>query len=505
MEKMYELAGDAKARLLRDEIIRNDLFYSSAIPDSLWQKQKELESGIPAYGNQIREESLKTNPDSAKISFWKDAIFSMKRESEKVSGEINASFPVFRQLLERTKPLPVDEIRKRMKRDETVVDYYISAPGSNGSGSLYIFIITRDKITFYEELLDTLFFSKAALINELNPDPQLQVEEYTQYTGALNYMYDKLVRPVEENFCGKNLIIIPDGEISWIPFDALLSSPPATGQKDFETLDYLISRYIISYSYSSSLVFNARYKLTNKVVSFLPDYRNNENVGYETLEGAGEETGSIYKWFRGERFPGERATKSNFLEILDDRNIIHLAMHSVPDTLTPGYSFLLFGQESDPDKDGKLFNYEISLSRINSPLVVISACNSGSGKLYHSEGLMSIARSFMLAGAPSVVKTSWKINDETSSQIMSSFYKYLSKGKPGNEALWLAKLDYLKKSPPAYTSPYYWAAYEIIGDISPVTTNKNLLILCVVIIILPAVLSGVYYFRRRRIAAARSL
>lgn len=505
MEKMYELAGDAKARLLRDELTRNDILRSAAMPDTLWQRQKDLESFISAYNKQVIDESLKGDPDTIKISRLKDAIFAMKRESEKVSGEINARFPVYRQLLEKAKPLPVNEIRKRMKSDETIIDYYLCAADTSGIRNLYIFLVTTNNLSFHNVKLDSLFSGNAALIRDMNHDPRSQAGSFPLYTGALNYMYNVLIKPLEAEFSGKKLIIIPDEEISWLPFDALLASPPAPGQADYENLDYLIKKYVISSGYSSSLVFEDNRKRSRRVDSFLPDYQGNAGDDFKALRGAGEEISSVYRWFRGRRYEGEEATEANFRKVLGSSSVIHLAMHSVTDTLAPEYSFLQFSTGNDSLNDGRLFNYEISLSTTSSPVVVISACNSGSGRLYLSEGLMSIARSFMLAGASSVIKTSWKINDETSALIMAGFYRYLSQGEPVNEALRLARLDYLKSSSPAFTCPYYWAAYEVLGGISPVTGNIKLLVLLTGTAVAAAVIFAVFYFRRRRILAARSL
>ncbi len=83
-EKMYSIAQSAKAALLRNEITENESFYSAGIPDSLREKRNRLTGNIAAYKNLILGESGKTNPDNSKISLWKDAIFSMKREIGKV-------------------------------------------------------------------------------------------------------------------------------------------------------------------------------------------------------------------------------------------------------------------------------------------------------------------------------------------------------------------------------------------------------------------------------------
>ena len=106
--------------------------------------------------------------------------------------------------------------------------------------------------------------------------------------------------------------------------------------------------------------------------------------------------------------------------------IFHLAMHTVSDSTNSRYSYMLFDTHNDTLEDGRLYNYEISLSRLKSPMVVLSACNSGTGTLYHGEGLMSLARGFILAGASSVIMTSWAVNDEISADIISGFYHSLA-------------------------------------------------------------------------------
>jgi CHAT domain-containing protein len=163
----------------------------------------------------------------------------------------------------------------------------------------------------------------------------------------------------------------------------------------------------------------------------------------------------------------------------------------------------MFDTRNVTREEGKLFNYEISLSRIKSPMVVLSSCNSGTGTLYYGEGMMSLSRGFMLAGASSVIKTAWDVNDDASATIMIHFYDYLSSGKEKNEAMHLAKLAYLKDSPPAFRNPYFWAAYEVLGDNSPVAGifTPKLLIVAAVLISFGMLF---LYFKRRRIFAERS-
>lgn len=500
--KMYSIAQKAKAAVLRNEITENELLYSAAIPDSLREKQNKLSSEIAGYNNLIIEENRKILPDSSKISLWKDVLFDMNREKENVSGKIEKSFPQFHDLLMKTEPVSLKTIMNQLKRDENIVDYLVSNQYSDGKRQLFIFLVSHDSIKFKRQWLDSAFIKNAATIrNILNSGSTgSDKEEYVSFTNALSCMYDNLIKPVEGLFRGKKVIIIPDEEIWWLPFEAFIKTKPAPSQTDYEGLQYLINDYTFSYGYSSSLLFNKNQSQRGaKVCSFSPGYENSVQV----LKGAGDEINSIYSGFRGTKYESHDATKLNFLNEVHNPSIFHLAMHSMSDSTNSKFSYLMFDTHNSMEKEGKLYNYEISLIRIQSPMVVLSACNSGTGTLYSGEGQMSLARSFILAGASSVIKTSWDINDETSASIMTNFYKYLSKGKEKNVAMRLAKLEYLKNSPPALKNPYYWAAYEVLGDNTRINSDSLRYIGISAFVVLAGVVLSVY-FRRRRISSERS-
>jgi CHAT domain-containing protein/tetratricopeptide (TPR) repeat protein len=509
--KMYGIAQKSKAAILQNEITGNELLYSSGIPDSLREKQNSLKGNIAAYNNLILEESRRTNPDSSKILLWKDALFEMNREKEKVTDEIEHIFPQYHDLIRKTEPVPIDLIRKQLKKDEIIIDYLVSNQYSSGKRKMYIFLISRDHLDFRESLLDSLFVKNAEIIlKTANPELPAGADSgyYLKYTGALNYMYTNLIFPVEDLIRGNKLIIIPDEEIGWLPFDSFLKNRPAGEQTDYEGLHYLIQDYSFSYSYSSSLISGNSNKIMKgeKVLAFSPDYQNTSSSGkvLHSLHGADIEIESIHKWFRGENYYGEKATKENFLQALQSPAIFHLAMHSMSDSADSKYSYLIFDADNGSEGDGKLYNYEISLMRIKSPMVVLSACNSGSGTLYSGEGLMSLARGFILAGASSVIKTAWEINDEASAAIIKRFYYHLSEGWQKNDAMRLAKLEYLKESSPAFTNPYYWAAYEVLGDNTPVARNYKTSVLTGAFFVIIAGGILLFYFKRRRILTDRS-
>jgi CHAT domain-containing protein len=503
---MYSIVQKAKAAVLRNDITVKELFKSAGIPDTISDKKNRLAANIAAYNNLVLGESRDSRPDSNKLRQWKDDLFSMHREMERLTAEINRDYPDYLALMQKTDPVPLEEVQKHLRRHETIVEYLISNRYVEGKRDLYIFVITKNGLNFLESRVDSLFSINSSLINDACRHPDLK--NYREFTDALEYMYRELIKPVELFFTGKNLIIVPDEEIGWLPFDALLNEKPGPGSTDYEGLPYLINKYSISYSYFSSLIFSNFFPVRKKteVFSFVPYYDVNNNSGPVTasLTGTGTETRSIYRWFRGKIFEGEQATETNFRLAIRKPAVFHLAMHSISDSTDSRYSYLLFDSNSDTTNDGKLYNYEISLSRLTSPMVVLSACNSGTGTLYHGEGLMSLARGFILAGASSVIRTAWEVNDEVSADIISRFYMHLSGGRRKDDALRMAKLEYLKESPPVYSDPYYWAAYEVLGNNAPVRRHPGRflfaglgsIILCVCLIL---------YLRRRRIFSDRSL
>jgi len=506
--EMYDLVKKVKAALLTSEINKNKLAVTGELPDSLVNMRKLVSENIAAYNNLIIQELKNKKPDSTRISQWKDILFDMNRESEKINQSISSGYPRFNELLEKSKPISLKDIQKRLNRDETIIDFFLADRFSDGKKKIFIFTVSRKDLTFYESELDSLFIKNTGIIRNNNQIEQLYSSNrssFMEYTSALSYMYDNLIKPVEAFIVGKRVILILDEELNLLPFDAFLRSKPSGASVDFEGLDFLVNHYSTSFLYSASLIPEKKIWSIKPVAiyAYAPLYNDDSEIN--SLPGASEEINEIMSHFGGRKITGSQATETGFKEDMNAPVVFHLAMHALPDSSDSRYSYLQFGKGTDTINDGKLYDYEVSLSRIHSPLVVLSACNSGTGKLYHGEGLMSLARSFILAGASSVVKTGWEINDEISSSLIDRFYYHLSRLKTKDEALRLAKMDFMKSKPPIYSNPYYWSSYEMVGDNSRIFQRKVFYVLTTIILALIFLITGIVYFSRRKIFLARAL
>jgi CHAT domain-containing protein len=145
----------------------------------------------------------------------------------------------------------------------------------------------------------------------------------------------------------------------------------------------------------------------------------------------------------------------------------------------PLYSLLAFttAESNDPAdtiEDNRLYAYEIYNLPLNAEMAVLSSCSSGYGKMHRGEGMMSLARGFYYAGCPSIVMTLWQVSDKSSSELMTDFYKYLKKGKSKQEAMRLAKIDYLDASDDLTSNPYFWSGFVVLGDSSPIYRRSGM-------------------------------
>jgi CHAT domain-containing protein len=221
-------------------------------------------------------------------------------------------------------------------------------------------------------------------------------------------------------------------------------------------------------------------------------------MGAGYLQGAEEEVREILEITKGRRIR-KSLDKPDLMDVLEQNSIIHLAMHSLALENTGISPYFILDSIRDPLLGDRMHDYEINALNLSSPMVVLSSCETAGGRLHKGEGIMSLSRSFLQAGAASVVHSLWPVEDAKSREIMSEFYRELSRGKSKSRALAEVKKQYVAENPPFYTHPYYWAAFQITGDISPLQGRKQASLLLGSILVALLIIYGVKrrsFFRR---------
>jgi len=153
--------------------------------------------------------------------------------------------------------------------------------------------------------------------------------------------------------------------------------------------------------------------------------------------------------------------------------------------------------EGNLEEDGFLNVYEIYNLDLTARMVVLSACNTGTGGLKRGEGIMSLTRAFIYAGVPNIIMTLWTVSDRQSKELMLGFYRQLIAGRSTEAALRRAKLEFLEKATPHYQDPQFWAGYILVGSPDKFFLSRVYKLIIPVSIIILILVPGFILMQRR--------
>jgi CHAT domain-containing protein len=513
LELAFQNAERVKSSAVFDKISDQLALENSLVPDSLLNLEKKINNTIAIFSEKLYEESSKSNPDSILLKEYNNEIFTATRNREELNRYIENEFKDFYELKYSNSMLPLKEIQQKLKEDQIIIEYVLNETDS--ITELYSFIISPNHINFNKQKVNHEFLIAVETMFYFMSDTDYMFtknEDSKKFCLASNQLYKNLILPFRDQIQNKKITIIPDGKLSYIPFDALLEYLPDTSKTiEFNQLSYLIRNYSINYSNSANLLFKlipANRKTKIKALAFAPEYNDgdvieiaNQYLSLIPLPGVQREVEQISKIINTKVFKGVDATEENFRKNVEKYDLLHLAMHAFINDSLPAFSSLAFTQfeSNDPTKNGLLNTTDIYNLKLNAQLTVLSACNTGTGLLKKGEGIMSLARGFLYAGCPSIIMSLWEVEDESGTQIMTSFYKNLKKGKTKDESLRLAKLEYLESVNSRRAHPHYWLGFISIGDNSPLYISYDFYFFILLIL----ALSGIGIDQAIRIKKAR--
>jgi len=423
--------------------------------------ETRYKTSIKILENQLLALSINTGSDSLKVAQLKQQLFAEKEAFEKYrlseEGVLHHKTGIL--------PLALKEVQAKLESNELLIEYFA------GEFSLYAVGITNNDVKVFE------LGSYLQTVESYNKGIS-QKSSAKEFQQVANKAYQFILEPVLESFKeSSTLIIIPDKQLGYISFDALVTS--VKENPSFNSLDYLLLNYTLLQHQSAGLYvtnMNLESNSSGGYFGFAPDFSQEELLNtidrplrndLQALPFAKQEVEQIYDLLGGKVEIGKEASESNFKLLAPTSNVLHIASHAVIDNEKPLYSKLVFttgdSRDSTQFEDGNLYSFEIYGLRLKANLVTLSACNTGSGKLYEGEGIFSLGRAFLVAGASSVLTSLWEVSDQSTSQIMMSFYTNLKSGSTKPKALQKAKLAYIKKADGLTANPYYWAGFVYTG------------------------------------------
>jgi len=504
--RAFEFAELGKARILLDLITENDAKISLKIPDSLINKESGIKKEIASLQKSGYDKTA--NPTAA--DSLQKLIFDKKRQLRAMEDFFEENYPEYINLKYKPVKPTIADIQKQLTGDQLYLQYHVT------ESLLHIFILTSSSNNIiqvelqpdFNESLEkfTAFFAGGPGANPANLNPDFSAAAFT--------LFKYLIMPVERFFSKKELIIIPDGRLFYIPFDVLITSPPDSLQRSYSGLSYLIKKYPVTYSYSASMFLKsleirqrpAIYALAAFAQSFKKQFytysasnlaeTTTRNEQLSPLPGVTDEVNQILDIIPGDAFFDTLATEYRFKNLAGKYLGLHVATHGIIDNEHPMYSKLVFAADSVHDEDGDLYIWELFNMEMNAEMAALSACNTGFGKLHTGEGVMTLARGFMYAGVPSLLISLWNVNDASTAAIMSRYYFYLKAGDTKHLALQKAKLDFLASGDDILSNPFFWGGFVHLGNTHAVNFENPLKTrLMIVGLVLTGLIAGYFCFR----------
>ena len=501
LEKAFFFMEKSKASVLSEALQASELNAVQGVPSHILEKEKELNRYIKSLELQLADAQAYEH-DSVQMALGKE-LFRAKISNDSLIQVIKQNHPDYHDLKYNMEVVSVAAVRDALGENTAMLSYF------EGDSSWYVYSLSKHKMNLSEVEKLSLSSDELQLFREAVSNAQAEVNDFAS-TAYL--IYSKIVAtPLQDHQNVKRLIIVPDGVLGYLPFDALITQ--SIQDETFASKPhYLIEDYTVSYASSMTLVsqfFTPLYKPKETYVGFAPTYPENLVASHlegayrdllSQLSGTQEEVRFAGNIFSGKIFLEQDATEYNFKNLGPSPAILHLAMHALVDDEDPMRSRLLFTHEPDSSEDGNLNAYEIYNLRLFSELAVLSACNTGYGEINRGEGILSLSRAFMYAGCPNIVMSLWKAKDQPTTQIVRNFFENLKAELPKDEALRQAKLTYLRQADPLKAHPAHWATFVLLGNAEPVRILSNALTWWIAGILLLFMASGtLFYFRNKKI------
>ncbi len=273
--------------------------------------------------------------------------------------------------------------------------------------------------------------------------------------AAAERLFQALVTPVEGILAGAHrLAIVPDGVLWYVPFAALVIPPSADAATARPSPEYLIDRYELRLLPSTQFLLG-----TTAGIPMRPGFRVLA-LSYAVPGGAAELAAVRRALGEGRVLAQEGGAATERAALAASADVLHLAVHSLVDDRDPLASHLRLAPQGTDD--GLLHLSQITGRRLASRLGVLSACEAVNGRLYAGEGLVGLARAFLVGGTRQVVASEWPV-DSSAAELMGAFYSQLERGLPPAAALRAAQLALRRQ--PATAHPIHWAGFVVFeGD-----------------------------------------
>jgi CHAT domain-containing protein len=480
MTEAFEWAERAQARSFLDSIAESRLAVGGISDAELSARQSEVEAQLAQLQARIYAAYSRPSPDSGLVQRLKSELARAQEQYIDLRRDIRRRAPNFAAF---RYPEPANfRAAQLLISDNSVILEFTLGPQSS-----FLFVIGRSEQKVFQ------LPSQAAIEHRVKGLRQA-ISAGPSRTGFGNFVLQaaelgrQLLGPALPLLAGKReLIIVPDGALRYLPFGALLVPGRAIDPNaSAGQLPYLVREYSIRYAPSISVIAALRARPVRepapgeKIMLAVgdplyegPSATATRGLSYARLAKPGrllqssrevEAIAGLYPATVVTKLMRREANKDTVKANIRGQRIFHFAVHAFVDEDNPEFSGLLLGRtnRSAAADSGMLQVYEILSLKMNADLVVLSGCQTGLGKRLEGEGLVGLTQAFLYAGARALVVSLWNIHDRSTAELMIHFYQRMREGVKPPDALRAAQVALIQEG--EFAHPYFWSAFSVVGD-----------------------------------------
>lgn len=456
-EQSFYFAEKSKSAVLLDAISETNAKSFAGVPDNLLEEERNLKSALALVAQKLAQK-----PSEEEEKYLRETAYHLNQSYQSFIQNLEQQYPEYFNLKYNSSSPSIAQIQSLIDTKTAVLSYFIDDSEQNGS-RLYTFIITHKSFIVKDHALPNDYDRNITGLRN-----GLYYMNENVYIQSARSLY-KLLMPTKIPRSIKELVILPTGRMSVIPFEVLLSKNVKHTNAPYSTLPYLIKQTGIRYEFSAGLLIQKKSGTRNGIRSALlcapVSFPEKDNLS--DLPGTEQEVNTIHNLFANKNITNlvllnKKANEASLKsDDLSEYSLIHLATHGIVDENNPELSRIFLQSNSDAE-DGNLYSGEIYNLRLNAELVTLSACQTGLGKISKGEGVIGLSRALVYAGAKNLIVSFWSVADESTAELMTDFYGLMLENSSisYSENLKKAKLNLMKGK---YAAPYYWAPFILIG------------------------------------------
>jgi CHAT domain-containing protein/tetratricopeptide (TPR) repeat protein len=529
----FKIAEQSRARSLLDMLSEAGSNLSQDVPSDLLQRKQQIQARQQEIAQTLTGASFSEETNKKSNADLEKELDTLATDLENVEAQIRTANPRYASLT-KPQPLTLQEAQQQILDDKTTLLEY-----SLGKDASYLWAVTQSSVSLFKlparktideqaiaarvQMIPAKLRSPIAGINlppaqatrGLGLNTTANAGPAAGFATASNTLYQTVVAPASSVIGTNRILVVPDGALNYIPFEALVTQPGGT---DYAALPYLVKTNEIAYAPSASVVAVIRKqsaaKSTSKSILLVADPVFNSDdpraKGITTTTTTGADTrglglssaltdvagtpsatstgapaqGLMLARLQGTRTEAEQIAKlmqtsggkadllldlnanEENVQIKDLKNyrVIHIATHGLLNAERPQFTGVVLSLVGNKQYDGFLRTNEIFNLRLGAPLVMLSACETGLGKEKRGEGVIGLTRAFMYAGAPTVGVSLWSVADASTALLMSDFYKRMLTGQGMSPNAAMRESQKAMIDSKKYSAPFFWAPFVLVGD-----------------------------------------